>query len=141
MEEAIIREIIGKVNTTLSYFDSGYISARRTDSRKDRCYEFSEYVECRFNYELGKLDEFKDLFLEFEGCIFKCTLDTPNLVKRNFKLATLRIEIDKTQLESNEILKNEVTRFIEWFGGNKISFTHKKKKFTYKIEYEEDDIS
>lgn len=141
MEESTIKEIIGRVNVTLSYFDPGYVSARRTDDLKERCFTFDKYVECRFNYEMGKLEEFKDLFLEFDGKLFTCTLDSPNLVKRNFKLATLRIEIDKTLLESNEDLNNEVNRFITWFGGNKISFTHKKKKFNYIIENDGENIS
>lgn len=132
--ESRIKDIIHRVNITLSYFDAGYISAKRTGDLKERCNEFDTYVECRFNYELGKLDEFKDLFLEMDGKVFSCKLDDPNLVKRNFKSATLTVEISKTLLERNEILKNEVDRFINWFGGNKIRFTHKKKKFTYTIE-------
>lgn len=138
MEEATIKEIIGKVNTTLSYFDPGYISARRTEDIRERCYTFDTYVECRFNYEMGKLEEFRDLFLEMDGKIFTCTLDSPNLVKRNFKLATLTVQIDKTLLENNEILNDEVNRFLAWFGGNKICFTHKKKKFNYIITNEDD---
>ncbi len=141
MDASVIKDIINKVNVTLCYFDPGYISARRTEDIKERCFTFDKYVECRFNYEMGKLKEFNDLFLEFDGKLFSCTLDSPNLVKRNFKLATLRIEIDKTLLENNEDLKNEVNRFIDWFGGNKISFTHKKKKFNYIIETDEENIS
>ena len=141
MEEATIKDIIGRVNKTLSYFDPGYTSARRVDGIKERCYTFDAYVECRFNYELSKLDEFKDLFLDMDGRIFVCTLDSPNLVKRNFKLATLTVQIDKTLLESNESLNDEVNRFLEWFGGNKICFTHKKKKFNYTIINEENCIS
>lgn len=134
IEETEIKDIIHQVNRTLSYFDPGYISARRTEDVRERCNEFDTYVECRFNYELGKLDEFRDLFLELDGRVFTCKLDSPNLVKRNFKLATLTVEIPKTLLESNQILKDEVNRFIDWFGGNEIKFTHKKKKFTYTIE-------
>ena len=78
-----------------------------------------------------------------EGNVFSCTLTEPNCVKRNFKLATLTIKIPKTLLTSNESLNNEVKRFIDWLGGDTIYFTHKKKKFTYKIYTNEEntDIS
>ena len=139
MEEETIKDIIGRVNTTLSYFDAGYISARRTEDIKERCYTFDTFIECRFNYELGKLDEFKDLFLDLDGKVFKCTaLEEPNLVKRNFKLVTLEVQIPKTLLSSHEALKDEVDRFISWFGGNRIRFTHKKKKFNYIIDTYDD---
>jgi hypothetical protein len=141
MEESTIRSIIEKVNTTLSYFDAGYISARRTEDIKERCFTFDTFVECRFNYELGKLDEFKDLFLDLDGKVFSCSLDEPNLVKRNFKLATLTIQIPKTLLETHDALNDEVNRFISWFGGNRIRFTHKKKKFNYIIDIYDSEFS
>lgn len=150
MEESTIRRIIQKVNSTLKIFDLGYTSTKRfgdvrEDSIRDRCNSFDEYVECRFNYEFSKLEEFKDIFIEFEGNIFKCELDEPDLVKRNFKLATLRIKVPKSILEANKDLNNEIMRLIDWIGGDTITFTHKKKKFKYKItnsgEYEITKIS
>ena len=144
MEETIIRKIIGEVNRTLSMFDNaGCTSAKRfgkvtEDSERDRCDSFDKFVECRFNFEFGKLEEFKDLFIELEGNVFSCTLTDPNSVKRNFKLATLTIQIPKTLLESNEPLNNEIKRLEEWIGGDTITFTHKKKKFTYQI-YKNDE--
>ena len=145
MEEEIIKTIISEVNRTLNVFDrSGCTSAKRfgnvtDDNIKDKCEEFDKFVECRFNFEFAKLDKFKDLFIELEGNVFSCTLTEPNTVKRNFKLATLSIEIPKTLLDSNEILSNEVKSLIDWIGGDTITFTHKKKKFTYKIYYKEDE--
>jgi len=145
MEESTIRKIIEAVNSTLKTFDSGWTSVKRfgyvtDDADRERCMTFDKYVECRVNREFWKLDEFKDLFAEFDGNIFECKLDEPNLVKRTFKLATLRIKIPKSALEANESLNNEVKRFIDWLGGDTITFTHKKKKFIYKIlnnnEYE-----
>lgn len=145
MEESTIRGIIEKVNKTLRYFDSGYTSAKRLgsvkeDPERDRCETFDQYVECRFNYEFSKLEIWRDLFIELEGNVFSCKLDEPNLVKRNFKLATLTIKVPKGVLESNEVLKNEVMNLINWIGGDTITFTHKKKKFMYNIinnnEYE-----
>lgn len=144
MEEVIIRRIIGEVNRTLIYFDNaGCTSAKRygrvtEDSGRDRCDSFDKYVECRFNFEFGKLEEFKDLFIELEGNVFSCTLTDPNTVKRNFGLATLSIQIPKTLLESNELLNNEVKKLEEWIGGDTITFTHKKKKFIYNI-YNKDE--
>jgi len=140
MQEDVIKDIISKVNNTLSYFDyAGNTSARRTENFKERCPSLEKYVECRFNYEFGKLIEFSDLFSELEGCVFTCTLQEPNIVKRNFKLATLRIEISKTLLETNELLNNEVKKLEEWLGGNTIEFTHKKKKFKYKIIIQDEE--
>ena len=71
MEESTIRRIIQRVNSTLKVFDLGYTSTKRygdvrEDSIRDRCNSFDEYVECRFNYEFSKLEEFKDIPFEIK---------------------------------------------------------------------------
>ena len=41
------KEIIGKVNVTLNYFDPGYVSARRTEDLKERCFTFDKYEKLK----------------------------------------------------------------------------------------------
>ena len=128
--EKAIREAIIEVNRTLSYFESGYSSAKRTPmSYQERCYTFEDYVTNRFNYEASKIPELEELILRTDGKLFKCIdLEEKDEKKRRFKRAKIVVNYDELLSEDDESLKNEVAEVVKYLGGDEIYFNSVRKK-------------
>ena len=84
--EEIIKELIARVNSTLSYYEKDYVSVKRTPyAERERCVSFEQYIEARFNYECSKIPELYDAVIATDGHLFSCTeLIDPDTAKRRF---------------------------------------------------------
>lgn len=136
MEDVILRSLIARVNSTLSYYEKDYISVKRTPmSDRERCTSFEQYIEARFNYECCQVPELRDAVLATEGHLFSCvSLEDPDVSKRRFTVATVILLNPETLLETDENLKNEILKIHEFIGGSCIKFNNVKKKIKYSIE-------
>lgn len=136
MEDSLLRNLISRVNNTLSYYEKDYISVKRTpESDKERCTSFEQYVEARFNYECCQIPELRDAVLATEGHLFSCiSLEEKDTSKRRFTVATVVLLDPETLLETDEILKNEILKIRDFIGGSCIKFNNVKKKIKYLVE-------
>jgi len=134
--EKSIKGVISRVNSTLGTYEKHYISCKRTpNSGIEPCESFEQFIEIRFNYECYKVPEFQKLIEATEGHLFSCiNIDTPDLVKRKFKSATVKILDVDDILEGDESLKEMLKDLYELLGAKKITFNNLKKKI--KISYE-----
>ena len=123
-----IRDLISRVNSTLSYFEKDYTSVKRTPtSEKERCYSFEQFIEARFNFECCQIPELVEAVISTDGHIFTCaSIEDPDLAKRRFTTVSIIIS---PNLPEN--LKNEI---LELLGGSEIVFNNVKKKIKYTIK-------
>ena len=134
--EEIIKELISCVNSTLGYFESGYVSVKRTPfSEKERIESFKQYVEARFNYECCKIPELYNAEVMTNGHLFSCIeLINPDEIKRKFSTAIVSLVDQKTLVEPDENLINELNKVREFLGGSTIKFNNVKKKIKFTVE-------
>lgn len=123
-----IKDLISRVNSTLSYFEKDYVSVKRTPtSDKERCSSFEQFIEARFNFECCQIPELVDAVLSTDGHVFTCvSLENPDLAKRKFTTACIIID---PGLPEN--LKNEI---LELLGGSEITFNNVRKKIKFEIK-------
>lgn len=128
LSQETIRDLISRVNSTLSYFEKDYISVKRTPtSEKERCYSFEQFIEARFNFECCQIPELFEAVISTDGHVFNCvSIEDPDLSKRRFTTASVVIS---PSLPEN--LKNEI---LELLGGSEIVFNNVKKKIKYTIK-------
>lgn len=133
--EKQIREVIIRVNSTLSIYEAEYIKAQRTsESEKEVCKSFEQYIEIRFNKECEKIPELKPLIQETEGHLFLCTeMEEPNLAKRRFKSTTLTLITPDMVEDISDVLSKKLSEIVSVIGGSKIIFNSVKKKIKFKI--------
>jgi hypothetical protein len=137
--ELAIKTIISNVNRTLKSYEKGYCSVKRTpETYQERCESFEDFIERRFNFEASKIPELNDVVMRTEGKLFCCTeIEEPDEKKRKFKSATVKINYADLLLDDDEILKDEVTKIIEFLGGDRIQFNSVRKKI--KLTVDNDD--
>lgn len=130
-----IKEAISRVNCTLNIYEPEYIKCQRTsETEKEICISFEQFIEIRFNKECEKIPELKNLILKTEGHLFLCTnVEEPNLVKRRFKSATLTLITPEMVEDITESMKKDLLDIETVIGGSKIVFNSVKKKIKYKI--------
>lgn len=128
--EEEIKLAIQKVNSTLGIYEKDYISQQRTpDTDREVCRSFEQFIECKLNYECSKLPSLKKLLDETEGHLFFCTkLDEPDLNKRKFKKAHIKVLTSAMVENITDELKSELDEFSERLGGTEFSFNNVKKK-------------
>lgn len=131
-----IKNLVARVNNTLSYYEKDYISVKRTPfSERERCTSFEQYIEARFNFECYQIPELRDAILATEGHLFSCiSLENPDTFKRRFSQATVILLDPETLIESDETLKNEILKIHDFIGGSCIKFNNVKKKIKILIE-------
>ncbi len=134
--EKSIRGVISRVNSTLGIYEKHYISCKRTpDSGIEQCESFEQFIEIRFNYECYKVPELQKLIEATDGHLFSCiNVDSPDLAKRKFKSATVKILDMEDILEGDEDLKKMLENLYNLLGAKTITFNNLKKKI--KIQYE-----
>lgn len=134
--EAIIKELIGRVNRTLCYYEKDYISARRTPyESRERIKSFEQYVEIRFNLECCNIPELYDAVIATGGHLFSCvSLENQDIKKRTFTTATIVLLDPETLPEKDNNLKNEIRKIYEFIGGSVIKFNNAKKKIKFTVE-------
>ena len=130
MEENILKNLISRVNSTLGYYEKDYVSAQRTpDLDKERCTSFEEYIEIRFNREAYNIPELRNAVIETDGRLFSCVeLSEPNVAKRRFKEAKIKLLNPDLLLPEDQNLKNEILKVRDLIGGTSISFNSVRKK-------------
>lgn len=133
--EKQIREAISRVNSTLNIYEAEYIKCQRTsESEKEICMSFEQFIEIRFNKECEKIPELKGLILETEGHLFLCTdVEEPDLSKRRFKSTTLTLITPDMVEDISDKLKEKLLDIASTIGGSKIVFNSVKKKIKFKI--------
>ena len=130
-----IKEVISRVHSTLGISEPAYIRCQRTsDSEKEICKSFEQFIEIRFNKECEHVPELKKLILETEGHLFLCTeIEEPNLVKRKFKSVSITL-IDPDMVEDiSESMRKDINEIESILGGTKIVFNSVKKKIKFNI--------
>ena len=134
--EEIIKNLISRVNSTLSFYEKDYVSVKRTPfSERERCASFEQYIEARFNFECCQIPELYDAVIATEGHLFTCSeLIDPDTSKRKFTLASVVLVDPKTLIGANENLINEIYKIHEYIGGSCIKFNNVKKKIKFTIE-------
>lgn len=139
--EKIVKSIVSEVNRTLGYYEKSYSSVRRTpDSYQERCEDFREYIERRFNYEASRIPELSKVVLETEGHLFVCTeVEGSDEEKRKFKKAVVTLIDINLLRDEDQNLKDEITQIKELLGGDRISFNSVRKKIKITIEYNNDE--
>ena len=133
--EKQIREVIARVNSTLNIYEAEYIKCQRTsESEKEICMSFEQFIEIRFNKECEKIPELRAMILETEGHLFLCTdIEEPNLAKRRFKSTTLTLVSPDMVEDISESMKKKLQEIESVIGGSKVMFNSVKKKIKYKI--------
>lgn len=128
MENAVIKEIISKVNCSLNYYEKDYVSVKRTPfTDKERCESFEQYIEARFNYECCQVPELLDAAIKVEGHLFQCKyLENPDTSRRKFTTACVILDPNLP-----EDLKEEILKIV---GGTQIKFNNVKKKIKFTVE-------
>lgn len=134
--DVIVRDLISRVNSTLSYYEKDYVSVKRTPvSNKERVTSFEQYVEARFNYECCRIPELYDAVIATDGHLFTCvSLENQDTAKRRFTLATVTLINPEMQLGMDETLKDEILKIHDLLGGSCIKFNNVKKKIKFTIE-------
>lgn len=135
--EIAIKELISRVNSSLSYFEPGWVGCKRYPDSIDPeiCLSFEQYIEARFNYECSRVPELEQIIKDTGGHLFVCkSIDDPDLMKRRFSYAYLEIVDPETLIDPDETLINELEKVKNFFGGSKIKFNNVKKKIKYFIE-------
>ena len=134
--EEIIKELISRVNSTLSYYEKDYVSVKRyPEGERERCSSFEQYIEARFNYECCKIPEFYDAVIATNGKLFSCTsLVDPDTVKRRFTTASVTLIDPQTLPGASENLIREINEIRNIIGGSSIKFNNVRKKIKFFIE-------
>ena len=133
--EKQIKDAISRVNSTLNIYEAEYIKCQRTsESDKEVCMSFEQFIEIRFNKECEKIPELKAMILETEGHLFLCTeVEEPNLAKRRFKSTTLTLITPDMVEDISESMKKKLLEVESIIGGSKVVFNSVKKKIKFKI--------
>lgn len=126
MKLSELENVVFKVLSTIKKYESGFVSAARTPvDPRERCYSVRDYVECRLNYELFKLDETVELEQLMDGYLLVAT-DITDENERHYDKITF--EIGKKPDYLSDILYNDVVdRTISIIGGNKLIFGSDKR--------------
>lgn len=134
--EAIIKDLISRVNSTLGYYEKDYISVQRTPfSERERVQSFEQYIEARFNFECCAIPELYDAVIATDGHLFHCVeLTNPDTMKRRFTTATVTLVDPKTLVGANENLIDEINKIHEFIGGSVIKFNNVRKKIKFTVE-------
>jgi len=136
--EKIIKAIASRVNKTLNYFEKDFISAQRSpEVEKERCQTLEDYIEKRFNYEAYKVPELREAIRLTEGHLFYVDeLEEVNEAKRRFKKAHICVITEEMVDTTDESLKSEIAKALEYIGGSHIIFNSVKQKIKLIIENE-----
>ena len=140
-----LKEIIVRVNKTLSYYDPGYISAKRFSNYEDNymngvevCKSFTDYIEMRLNYECSKIPELEEIEQITEGNLLKLvSIEGEDLDRKRFKYATFTILTPDMIVDPDEDLIREIEKAKTFLiGENKkglITFNDVKNRISIKI--------
>lgn len=118
---------IKSIVDTLKLFDEGFTSVKRNPVDLGvRVKSLSEFIECRFNFELFKLPEFKSYEELMDGYLFKvsCIL---NEGFRSYERITLEINDEKPEFLSDDSFRSIIRDVEELIGGKYISFSSDRK--------------
>lgn len=128
LQREIIKELLSRVNSSLSYYEKDYVSVKRTPTAdKERCTSFEQFIEARFNFECCQIEELVEAVVSVDGRLFKVlSLENPDTAKRKFTSVTISICPDIP-----ENLKHDVLNLI---GGTEIIFNSVKRKIKFSIK-------
>ena len=132
----VIKDVISRVNSTLSIYEAEWISCKRTPtSEREVCKSFEQFIEIRFNYECSKVPELQKILEDTGGHLFFCkSLEDVDLEKKRFTLAHLELLSPDDFVDESGIILKELEEVRNFLGGSKISFNNVKKKIKFTIE-------
>jgi hypothetical protein len=136
--EKIIKDLIRRVNRTLTYYKrGGWIDCRRTPtSNINIVNSLEEFVDARFNRECFEVPELSDACDLLDGRLFICTLEEPDEKHKKYKQAKLTL-VDKDDIyKPSEELVDLLESIKKFLGGSVIRFNSVKVKVKFTIEDE-----
>ena len=121
------KKAIINVNSSLSMYDKDYVFLKRYIlGEKEKIESFSQFIECRLNFELSLISEIFPYVETFDGFLFKVkNIEGCDDSKRRFKNVTAEITNDFIQNEDAMKVINELISNLGW---KTISFGYSQKK-------------
>lgn len=134
-----LESIVFKVLSTIKKYEGGFVSVSRNPiDPRERVNSVKDFVECRLNYELFKIDELRDIEEIMDGHLLVATEITDEL-GRHYDTITLEVG-DRYGIMSDQQHKYVVEKFINIIGGNKIIFGSDKRDPSVRIFLDNDEI-
>ena len=130
MDKELSKELkvrIGEVIKSVGYYEKGFSSTKRTPvGDKERSESLSQYIECRLNFELFRVQKLRELEEMMDGHLFKVT-NVDGEDGRKFESVSLTLDskpIHLTDMEYNLVSM----KLFEVIGGNSMKFGNKWRK-------------
>lgn len=136
-KKQIIKKTISAVNSSLQKFKrGGWIRVERIPQlEKEVCETLSDFVEAVFNRECyNRIPEFRQAQELLGGHLFKCILDEPDEIKKRFLSATVILIDEKSIIDPDDNLINELRKVENYLGGREIKFNSVKVKIKFEIK-------
>lgn len=132
-----IEKVLSSVNSHLKkYKTGGWIQVERIPGtlETDTVMSLEEYVDAVFNRAIiNYIPEFETAQRLLGGHLFKCHLVDPDEPKKRFKEAVAILVDEKSIINPDENLINELKRVQDYLGGTQITFNSVKIKIIYTI--------
>ena len=133
-----IEKVLSSVNGFLKKYKSGgWIQVERIPGtlETDTVMTLEEYVDALFNRAcINYIPEFEKAERLLGGHLFKCHLIEADECKKRFKEAVAVLVDEKSIVEPDENLINELKSVQEYLGGTQITFNSVKVKIIYTIK-------
>lgn len=125
--------VIRNVVSTIRLFEKGFTSVQRNPvDLSIRIGSVGEFVECRLNFEMFKMEEFKNYEEMMDGYLMK-VIRVDNERPRGYSRIHISIG-DKPKDMSEDMYLGMVNRVTELIGGRVISFSDDKRNLNIAIE-------
>lgn len=130
MDKELSKELkvrIGEVIKSVGYYEKGFSSTKRTPvGDKERSESLSQYMECRINFELFKVEKFREYEEMMDGHLFK-VVEVDGEDGRKFDSVLMTIDSKPAHLTDMEY--ESVKMWVsELIGGNSMRFGNKWRK-------------
>lgn len=129
----LLDKVIRNVVSTIRLFEKGFTSVQRNPvDLSVRIGSVGEFVECRLNFELFKVDEFRNYEEMMDGYLMKVRKVEG---ERSRGYSRIHVSIGDKPGQMNDELYNEiVNKVASLIGGKCISFSDDKRNLNIVIE-------
>lgn len=134
-EERLAEFLIG-VNSTISYFDKGYTSVKRTpmSTCPERMTDFKEFITIRLNYDCFLFPEFREIAELTGGKVFDI-ISTEGLDEHYRKFKTMTIQVKQGLFTMSDSAGNNLGKIMATLiGGTRIKFNYSLKRIKLSID-------
>jgi hypothetical protein len=134
--QEIFIQIARNVNSSLPYYDKGFVSVKRTPvGDKERVDSLEQFIECRLNYECFEVPELRPFAEAFDGHLFEI-LEVLDKDEHKRRFSFVRAEICKKPeiyIGERDFLES-LSEIQELLGGSILKFNYSQKKTKISIE-------